>query len=78
MSPVSGAIKSVSKAKSYQNFNIVNSPLSPLTVKVPNGVSGGGPKNYLPEYTHTSQSHVSKYCVHGSLSYPYLKIHESD
>ncbi|XP_058974408.1 uncharacterized protein LOC131800737 isoform X2 [Musca domestica] len=59
-----GGNKPLAKAKSYQNVNILNSPLTPLAgAKVSlvqqQGVSGGGPKNYLPDYTLTSQSHVS-------------------
>ncbi|XP_061395597.1 uncharacterized protein LOC133331211 [Musca vetustissima] len=56
-----GGNKSLGKAKSYQNVNILNSPLSPITGKgsvVQHGVSGGGPKNYLPDYTLSSQSHL--------------------
>ncbi|XP_073840896.1 uncharacterized protein [Musca autumnalis] len=61
VSPLGGN-KPLAKAKSYQNVNILNSPLSPLTGKagtlVQHGVSGGGSKNYLPDYTLTSQSHL--------------------
>ncbi|XP_058987628.1 uncharacterized protein LOC101898087 [Musca domestica] len=58
-----GGNKPLAKAKSYQNVNILNSPLTPLAgAKVSlvqqQGVSGGGPKNYLPDYTLTSQSHL--------------------
>ncbi|XP_075163208.1 uncharacterized protein LOC142235839 [Haematobia irritans] len=55
----SSANKGLSKAKSYQNFNIFNSPLSPLIGKeTPTGASGDGSKNYLPDFSYSGQNHL--------------------